>query len=486
MRYPTCYKGIPTLTAIYIIESGEVLLMKKWIIPCNPDYYDVLGAFNEFETINWKQSIDIQVGDTVYIYVSTPIRAIKFEAKAVKVDLDKPIVDDHNYVIDGLRYECYGRYMELQLVRTFDDSLLPYSLLRDNGLKTVQGPSKVSNTLESFILNQTAPIKSALERRYFFVFQNKNYNKEFDGGYLCAPKLTENGKRKSHWERMKEIRSGDLIIHSYKKQILAISVAKKNVYLSNIPKEYQNQENREGWRVDTKYYPIHTPIVTSDHIKVLMALQPGSNAPFNSSGKGNTGYLFNATKKMAEYIIHESAKLQRSDLEKKLLLSLLSDVKESEMTEKELDRELIEEINDVSYNSSSLEIPYEPQPKEKPIVTISNGKTSYARNRATAQNALNRAQHNCEVNKDHPGFIRKNTQMNYTEPHHLIPMAYQDIFNYSLDVEANIVALCSNCHNQIHYGSEYKGLLDILYTARKQQLDKAGISISLEDLLILY
>ena len=122
--------------------------MKKWIIPCNPNYYDVFGAFNEFDKINWKQSIDIQIGDTVYIYVSKPIRAIKFEAKVVKVDLETPTIKDRNYVIDGLRYENYGRYMELQLVRKFGDNLLSYDLLKKNGLKSVQGPSKVSNKLE--------------------------------------------------------------------------------------------------------------------------------------------------------------------------------------------------------------------------------------------------------------------------------------------------------------------------------------------------
>lgn len=84
--------------------------MEKWIIPCNPNYYDVLEAFNEFDNINWKQSIDIQVGDTVYIYVSKPVRAIKIEAMAVKVDLDKPTINDHNYVIDGSRYECQHRF----------------------------------------------------------------------------------------------------------------------------------------------------------------------------------------------------------------------------------------------------------------------------------------------------------------------------------------------------------------------------------------
>ncbi len=65
-------------------------------------------------------------------------------------------------------------------------------------------------------------------------------------------------------------------------------------------------------------------------------------------------------------------------------------------------------------------------------------------------------------------------------------MAYQDLFEYSLDVEANIVSLCSNCHNQIHYGRGSETLIEMLYLERKQELEKNGISISLDGLLALY
>lgn len=44
------------------------------------------------------------------------------------------------------------------------------------------------------------------------------------------------------------------------------------------------------------------------------------------------------------------------------------------------------------------------------------------------------------------------------EPHHLIPLQYHEEFEWSLDVEANVVSLCSECHNQIHYGDGKKYL----------------------------
>ncbi len=42
--------------------------MENWIIPCNPIFYDVIGAFTKLKRIDWKQSMkNINVGDNVYI-----------------------------------------------------------------------------------------------------------------------------------------------------------------------------------------------------------------------------------------------------------------------------------------------------------------------------------------------------------------------------------------------------------------------------------
>jgi hypothetical protein len=292
--------------------------MEKWIIPCNPKYYDVDGAFGSLVRINWKQSVDIQVGDIVYIYVGKPISSIKYETKATKVNLSKETVDDKDYVIDGSNYENYGRYMELQLLRKFGNDLLPYELLKVQGLNSVQGPRRISYELEKFILKKT------------------------------------------------------------------------------------------------------------------------------------------------------------------------SQLKEYKATESKLDQELIDEIDDMIPALSKKEFNYSPEPRMKIDAILSNGKKIYPRDRKTAINALIRAKHSCEIEENHHSFIRKNTNTKYAEPHHLIPMANQDLFDNSLDVEANIVSLCSNCHNQIHYGAGSEKLIELLYIKRKKELEQAGIPISIEDLLNLY
>ena len=59
-------------------------------------------------------------------------------------------------------------------------------------------------------------------------------------------------------------------------------------------------------------------------------------------------------------------------------------------------------------------------------------------------------------------------------------------FTVSLDVENNIISLCSNCHNRLHYGKDIDEILCSLYENRKEVLIKAGIEITYDELKKLY
>lgn len=67
-----------------------------------------------------------------------------------------------------------------------------------------------------------------------------------------------------------------------------------------------------------------------------------------------------------------------------------------------------------------------------------------------------------------------------------MPLEYSDQFDISLDVEENIVSLCSNCHNLLHYGKDFEPLLLKLYEERKELLSHVGIAISYEELVEMY
>lgn len=151
-----------------------------------------------------------------------------------------------------------------------------------------------------------------------------------------------------------------------------------------------------------------------------------------------------------------------------------------------VDEELLEEIVVTPKSEYPKDFVYESKPREKTKPTIINQVEIQKRNKRIALNALAYANYTCEIDNGHKTFKRKNIDLNYTEPHHLVPMEYSKEFVVSLDVEENIVSLCSNCHKLIHYGRSYNVLLRKLYDERKDLLKNVGIVITYERLEQMY
>ena len=156
------------------------------------------------------------------------------------------------------------------------------------------------------------------------------------------------------------------------------------------------------------------------------------------------------------------------------------------------EKDQIKRINEVLAVSEPQEeyfVEFKGIKKEKKETIINNkGKKVYPRDIDTAANSLKIADYKCEIDESHPTFTRKSNNEKYTEAHHLIPIKYQDYFDYSLDVEENICSLCSNCHNCLHYGIDEERfvLLRKLYEKRKEHLKNVGLDITLDQLIEFY
>lgn len=124
------------------------------------------------------------------------------------------------------------------------------------------------------------------------------------------------------------------------------------------------------------------------------------------------------------------------------------------------------------------------KPKHKKI----NMQKVWERNPKYAVEAVVAANYLCEVDNEHKYFVSRFNHQNYVEAHHLIPMKYQDQFNYSLDVHANIVSICLVCHKKLHYGlfEDKRDILRMLFNSRVERLENSGICISLEELYNYY
>ncbi|MGG3641173.1 hypothetical protein ABES38_07295 [Bacillus gobiensis] len=130
----------------------------------------------------------------------------------------------------------------------------------------------------------------------------------------------------------------------------------------------------------------------------------------------------------------------------------------------------------------------EDKPKDKPNHRLVNNKKVWSRNPKYASEAVADADYLCEFDNQHLHFISKFNQKNYVEAHHLIPMQYQEQFECSLDIHANIVSICSVCHKKIHFGlfEDKKEILKKLFNKRRERLKAGGIYIDINQLYSYY
>lgn len=113
----------------------------EWIVPANPRFYDIEAALRESkdDIFIWKQSNNICVGDTVYLYVAAPISAIQYKCKAVEVG------NPCEYADENVKMQ---KVMRLQLLERYDKKQINFAMLKECGVSTVRGPRSMPNRLK--------------------------------------------------------------------------------------------------------------------------------------------------------------------------------------------------------------------------------------------------------------------------------------------------------------------------------------------------
>lgn len=122
-----------------------------WIIPCNPKYYDIVAAFDNLDVIEWSQSTNTTVGDTVYIYVGEKYKSIMYKCEVIAADMYGNRSEDDLAYYKGLEKDPTGRYMKLKLVEKYNANRYPLKELKENGLTNVQGRCKATTQLMKYL-----------------------------------------------------------------------------------------------------------------------------------------------------------------------------------------------------------------------------------------------------------------------------------------------------------------------------------------------
>lgn len=166
------------------------------------------------------------------------------------------------------------------------------------------------------------------EARIFYVFQGKTFERECRGGYIWAPKTNKTGSSIHHWNRLREVREGDIILHGCGGKVVAISRAKGPCYDSLQPEELRTEKmwDKEGRRVDCEYYWARIPITTADYKDIIIKFSKEPYSPFNELGRGNMGYLYDINRELAHLFIAEIIKANKDLAEKTVIVDLLKTI----------------------------------------------------------------------------------------------------------------------------------------------------------------
>ena len=108
---------------------------KEWIVPANPKFYDVEGAFAASDVVDWKQGSGIKSGDTVYMYVAAPVSAILYKCRVLETDIPYAYADENLTIKALMKLKCERRYERDRF--TFE------RLSNEFGVTAVRGPRGV-------------------------------------------------------------------------------------------------------------------------------------------------------------------------------------------------------------------------------------------------------------------------------------------------------------------------------------------------------
>lgn len=126
----------------------------KWVISCNPDIYDVISAFKELKSVDWKQSEKnyFKVNDVVYIYISTRNQGIRIKTKIEKLNLTKDeIKNDTKFILDEQNLGTSSKYIRLQLIENLTGTAFDIEKLKLFDFVSPQGPMRIKDTTYKYL-----------------------------------------------------------------------------------------------------------------------------------------------------------------------------------------------------------------------------------------------------------------------------------------------------------------------------------------------
>ena len=120
---------------------------EHWIIPANPEFFNVIEYFSSSSEVVWKQSSRLTAGDIAYIYVTSPHSEIRFVCEVLQTDIP------YEYQDQNLTMK---KAVKLKVLKEIPHGLCPISKMRELGVKAVRGQRTASAELTAYLKERSS------------------------------------------------------------------------------------------------------------------------------------------------------------------------------------------------------------------------------------------------------------------------------------------------------------------------------------------
>jgi hypothetical protein len=284
-----------------------------WLVASDVKKFNSDAAFAALERIDWSESksAGILVGDTVYLYATSPTSAITHECLVVEAGIPfDDVIDDQEFWVDEQAFADRKdrTWMGLQLIRAFSaDERRELSLraLLDNGLNAApQGRMRVRADLLSYVRGVVGSPTESHEGRpsdgppvqgFWWVNQVNSWHRDKNLTQLWAPLTDDANRPQSHWESLENANVGDLVLHYAGDHVMGASVVAERSQTTVRPAMFATgiRAGDLGRLVVLRDYqlfdiPVHRQDISID----LRRSESESGGPFDSLGRLRRGYFF--------------------------------------------------------------------------------------------------------------------------------------------------------------------------------------------------
>ena len=130
-------------------------MTNNWVFIVNPSHFRMKDFLEKYDFVEFSQRNKVHLNDIVYLYLTSPVKAIKYKMIVERTDIPlEETFDDSEYSLpkNPRKSQTIGLWVRLRLLETTDDNNLSLDELKSHGMRALMKSNfKVSGELLDYI-----------------------------------------------------------------------------------------------------------------------------------------------------------------------------------------------------------------------------------------------------------------------------------------------------------------------------------------------